>query len=289
MKSRYGYVLALLCLILGPLLAGAIFFHSIINAKGQLQIISPDQTSVQIHQPGDYQIWYFQEKHRPKFSLIFHAQDQSQVKSSAIPGSSSVKASFPQAGNYQIQRQSNFQRHLLLISPGAFTEVWHVLPWCLLLFFGGIFASIILALVTFIRRANLASVQVSETKAAEKPPTQVDDGNVWAMLCHLCSFVGYAIPFAAVITPLIIWAIKKDEHPFVDDQGRESINFQLSMLIYYLIGTMLLIVIIGFFILPLLFLFQFIAVVIASIEAYNGKRFRYPLTIGFLKHGKDNT
>ncbi len=53
------------------------------------------------------------------------------------------------------------------------------------------------------------------------------DARTWAMLCHIGAFAGYIIPFGHIIAPLVIWLIKKDESPFVDDQGKESLNFQI--------------------------------------------------------------
>jgi uncharacterized Tic20 family protein len=51
------------------------------------------------------------------------------------------------------------------------------------------------------------------------------DARLWGMFCHLIAFSGYVVPFGSVLGPLIIWLIKKDEMPFVDDQGKESLNF----------------------------------------------------------------
>ena len=54
------------------------------------------------------------------------------------------------------------------------------------------------------------------------------DARNWAMLAHLASFAEYtAVPLANVLGPLVVWLIKKDEMPFVDDQGKEAINFQI--------------------------------------------------------------
>src|SRR5690242_19907337 len=51
------------------------------------------------------------------------------------------------------------------------------------------------------------------------------------MLCHLLAFSGHFIPFGHIIGPLVLWLIKKDDSPFVDDQGKESLNFQITMTI----------------------------------------------------------
>jgi len=109
------------------------------------------------------------------------------------------------------------------------------------------------------------------------------DERLWGMLCHLISFSGYLIPFGSVLGPLIIWLIKKDEMPFVNDQGKESLNFQLTMLIAVIVSAILMLVFIGFLLLGVLIIYQIIVVIMASIKANEGVRYRYPYTIRFIK------
>ena len=54
------------------------------------------------------------------------------------------------------------------------------------------------------------------------------DEKTWGMLCHISTFCGMIIPFGNILAPLIIWLIKKEELPFVSDQGKEVLNFQIS-------------------------------------------------------------
>ncbi|MCK5033945.1 MAG: DUF4870 domain-containing protein [Calditrichia bacterium] len=105
------------------------------------------------------------------------------------------------------------------------------------------------------------------------------DENMWGMLCHLSALAGVVIPFGNIIAPLIIWILKKEEFPFVDDQGKESLNFQISITIYFVIGIILVFVAIGIVILPLIGLFALIMIIVASIKANDGVKYRYPLTI----------
>jgi uncharacterized Tic20 family protein len=112
------------------------------------------------------------------------------------------------------------------------------------------------------------------------------DARTWAMLCHLGALVLYVIwlfPIGHIIAPLIIWLIKKDESPFVDDQGKESLNFQISMAIYFIIGAILIPVFIGIPILIALGLFHIIIVVVAAVKSNSGEKYRYPLCIRFIK------
>jgi uncharacterized protein len=105
----------------------------------------------------------------------------------------------------------------------------------------------------------------------------------WGMLCHLSSLAGFIIPFGHLLGPLIIWLIKKDEYPFVDDQGKESLNFQLTLTLYTIISSILCIILIGFVLLLVLLLAELILVIIASVKANQGETYRYPLTIRFIK------
>lgn len=107
------------------------------------------------------------------------------------------------------------------------------------------------------------------------------DERLMGLLCHLLSFAGYVFPMGNVIGPLIIWLLKKDSSEFVDYHGRESVNFQLSMLIWIIIAVMLCFVIVGFVLLPILALVDLICPIIAAVKANDGQYYRYPLTIRF--------
>lgn len=102
----------------------------------------------------------------------------------------------------------------------------------------------------------------------------------WGMLCHLSALGVFVFPaFGNIIGPLIVWLIKKDESPFVDDQGKESLNFQISLTIYCLVSSILILVAIGIILLIALGIAFLTLVIIASIKANEGEEFRYPLTI----------
>ena len=113
--------------------------------------------------------------------------------------------------------------------------------------------------------------------------TDNKDHRTWAMLCHLSSFAGLLIPFGSAIGPLIVWLAKKDEMPLVAEHGRKSLNFQLTMMIAYIISFLLMFVVIGVILLPVIAIFAFIMVVVSAIKANDGKEVDYPLSIEFIK------
>ncbi|MFC2173271.1 DUF4870 domain-containing protein [Acidobacteriota bacterium] len=108
------------------------------------------------------------------------------------------------------------------------------------------------------------------------------DAKNWAVLCHLLAIPAGTIPFGNVIAPLIIWLFKRDDHPFIDDQGREALNFQISMSIYIIIAAILTVIIIGLFALFALLIADVILAVIAAVEASKGNSYRYPFTMRFV-------
>lgn len=106
----------------------------------------------------------------------------------------------------------------------------------------------------------------------------------WGLLCHLSAFAIYiGIPFGNVVGPLIVWLIKRDQFPFVNDQGKEALNFNISVLIYGLVSAVLLLIIIGFFLIIALIIFHIVVTIMAAVAANRGEYYRYPLTIRMIK------
>ncbi len=107
----------------------------------------------------------------------------------------------------------------------------------------------------------------------------------WAMGCHLIALCGIVVPVpsANLLGPLILWLIKREDGAFIDDQGKESLNFQISLFIYALACLVLAVIGIGIFLLFPLALFGLVCVIIAAIKASEGVVFRYPACIRFIK------
>ena len=114
------------------------------------------------------------------------------------------------------------------------------------------------------------------------------DARMWAMICHLSALAGLVVPVVGcIIGPLIVWQIKKEEFPFVDEQGKEAVNFQISMTLYLLISAILWIplsfVCIGILIPVAISIVDLVFLLIAAVKANDGHHYRYPLTIRFIK------
>lgn len=108
--------------------------------------------------------------------------------------------------------------------------------------------------------------------------TASPEARMWATVAHLSALSGLIIPFGNIIGPLVIWLIKKEEMPFVDDQGKEALNFQISMTIYCFIAGLLIFVLIGIPILIVLGIMDLVFTIIAATKTNQGIAYRYPLT-----------
>ncbi len=107
----------------------------------------------------------------------------------------------------------------------------------------------------------------------------------WAMGCHLIALCGLLIPnlILGLVGTLVLWLLKRDEGAFVEDQGKESLNFQISLIIYACVCIVLHVILIGFFLLAALGVFAFVCIIVAAIKASEGTCFRYPMCLRFIK------
>lgn len=108
------------------------------------------------------------------------------------------------------------------------------------------------------------------------------DDRLWAMVCHLGTFVTI-IPFANIVLPLLIWMVKRDTSPLTADQGLEVVNFQITVQLFYVLAvicffTVVLIPVTVFivFVVPI---WQVVLSIIGAIKAFDGRPYRYPLTL----------
>ena len=105
---------------------------------------------------------------------------------------------------------------------------------------------------------------------------------IWAMLLHFSLFLGYIVPIAGLIAPILIWQIKKHELPGIEVHGRNVVNFIISMLFYSVIAILLCFFVIGFALLPILGLIAIVFPIIGGIKANDGEAWSYPMMIKFI-------
>ena len=115
----------------------------------------------------------------------------------------------------------------------------------------------------------------------------------YSSITHLSGFAGWFFPFGNIIAPLVLWSAKKNESAYIDAHGKAAVNFQLSIILYCVLLTILFVpiaiftlglgiiaIVIG--IIPAIIL-KFILIISASIKANNGEHYNYPFTIEFIK------
>lgn len=138
---------------------------------------------------------------------------------------------------------------------------------------------------------------------------------LWGMWCHLSAIVcapcnAIMISFVSLVVPYLVWVAGRDKHPFINEQGKESLNFQISMALYTIaagilfvflffltcgvalssqnlgdaVGNIFALLAIAFVILVALFvIFQMAVIILAAVKAYNGQSYRYPFALRFLR------
>jgi hypothetical protein len=116
---------------------------------------------------------------------------------------------------------------------------------------------------------------------------QDKDARLWATICHLSALAGLIpIPFLNLAAPVIVWLVKRQEHEFIDEQGKEAVNFQITVTIAGLVLFVLSIVGLFCITVPLGLVLAIVAIIfliIAALKANEGQRYRYPLSIRLVK------
>ncbi|MBI3042227.1 MAG: DUF4870 domain-containing protein [Betaproteobacteria bacterium] len=118
---------------------------------------------------------------------------------------------------------------------------------------------------------------------SENPQVSKDEQN-WAMFCHLAALSGFVIPLGNVLGPLVVWLIKKETMPLVDQHGKEALNFQITVLIAFVISALLTVVLIGFVLMFVVGIGALVLTIIAAVKISNGQfDYKYPLAIRLIK------
>jgi uncharacterized Tic20 family protein len=105
----------------------------------------------------------------------------------------------------------------------------------------------------------------------------------WAMLCHVSAMLMYVTAIGGLVAPFVIWLLKREEMPFVADQGKETINFQITILLALAASVVLMLVVVGFVLFWALLAFHFVVTLIAAVKVTEGVAYRYPFCWRVLK------
>lgn len=107
--------------------------------------------------------------------------------------------------------------------------------------------------------------------------------NTWSMFIHLSVYGGAILPGAGLVIPVLLWQLKKNESPIIDQHGKNVVNGILTGLVYGLISIPLCFILIGYLLMLAVLVAYFVFPIIGGIKANNGEVWRYPYTIVFIK------
>lgn len=298
--KRFWYIVAIL-LFLVPMIAGGITIFNTITSyfSGGTQLMVPGETDIQVKKPGTYLIFYetsaFTEFNIANNQLgrnfgiaIMDLATGEELKLrpaefggtetyGAIVRKAIAEVKFDTVGYYNAEVAGEIPGgDGLLIRRFDFAGMIKGVVWTFGLFFLGFLAGPVMALVVLVKRQKDKRKQMNE-------PISEEEERKWAMFAHIGTFSSLFVPLGNIIAPIVIWQIKKNESAFVVDQAKESLNFQITLMIYALISFLLVFIIIGFFMIFALILFSLIIVIVAGVKANDGKHYRYPMTLRLIK------
>ena len=127
------------------------------------------------------------------------------------------------------------------------------------------------------------TTQPASTPELQPPGKPSQQARQWALIAHVAGFLGCVFPFGNLIGPLIVWQLKKEEDPFIDDQGKEALNFQITLSLLLLLCFVLMLVVIGLFLFWLVAIGAVALMIIAAIKSNEGKAYRYPFCWRLIK------
>jgi len=294
--GRIWYVIAVLLIVVPIIYAGIkmpLTLYSYL-ASG-IEFTAPGSAEFTINQPGKYIVWYTifdgHSHHQDipqEIKIVVYTQDTRDYLEVGFPGwkstetvmdverQSIAEVFFDRAGIYVIEVNGDFPETDLILRRSLISGSFKNFVIPILMVLTGTIVGLIMAIVVFIKRSNAKS-SMNPAAMTQKEERQ------WAMLSHFGTFSAFLIPLGNIIVPLVIWQVKKGESSFTVEHSKESLNFQISLMIYYIAATLLILIIIGFVLLIGLFIFNIITVIIAGISANEGKSYQYPMTIRFIK------
>jgi hypothetical protein len=259
----------------------------------------PGETTIQAQEPGTYLIFYetsaFTEfnignnRLGRDFDIAIMdlaTAEELEVSSPEFAVTETFGGTFMQAiaevefdtsGNYHAEVAGELpDRDGLLVRRVDYAAVIKGVVSAILLFFVGFIAGPVMALVVLVKRQNNKNKQLNKSMSE-------DEERKWAMFAHIGTFSSMFVPLGNIIAPIVIWQMKKNESSFVVEQAKESLNFQITLMIYALISFLLVFIIIGFFLIFGLVIFGLIIVIVAGAKANDGEHYRYPMTLRLVK------
>lgn len=178
--------------------------------------------------------------------------------------------------------EANYAEAQLHLYEGMIDNTWYVVA-AVAMFFTGFVLAMIGFIFTVTGAVNANTQQLSVSHTAADVTHDNNDACQKAMFIQLSAFSGYIIPFGSIIVPVILWQVWREKDPYIDTMGREAVNFQLSMMLYYIICFVLFFVLIGMVLIFAAMIFHLTYIIIGSVQTSRGSNYRYPIIIRFIK------
>ena len=118
---------------------------------------------------------------------------------------------------------------------------------------------------------NEVTTNQMDTSNMDKMPSN-DDKNI-ATITHIGGTVFSFVP------SLIVWILRKDENPYIEDQAKEALNFQITMVLAYMLAGVLSWILIGLIFFPVIWVLNIVFCIIAAISTSKGETYRYPFAL----------
>ena len=294
--QRFWYAVAVL-LFLIPMIAGGSTIFSTLTSyfSGGTKLAVPGETTIDATDSGTYLIFYetsaFTEFNMGNYQLgrefdilimDLATGAELELKPPEFGGTETygtvvrqaiAEVQFDTIGYYHAEVAGELpERDGLMIRRVDYMAVIKGVIWAIALFFAGFIVGPVMALVVLVKRQNYKSKKLNK-------PLSEDEERKWAMFAHIGTFSSMFVPLGNIIAPIVIWQMKKNESPFVVEQAKESLNFQISVMIYSIVSILLCFIIIGFFLIFALIIFSLIIVIVAGVKANEGEHYRYPMTL----------
>jgi len=298
--SRFWYAFAVL-LFLVPMICGGV---SIFNAlkthlSGGTPLMVPGETDIQIDKPGNYVIFYETSMFTPANAVNYQigrdfglavmdlaTGEDLQLRPPIANQTEEFGSTIKQAvAEMQISSVGFYTATVageipagdrLIVRRFDLIELGKSTLWAFLLFFLGIIAGPVTALVVLVKRQRYKQLHRNE-------PITESEERQWAMFAHIGTFCSLVVPLGNFIVPIVVWQLKKHDSDFVVEQAKEALNFQITLVIYTLLCLPLCFIVIGFFLIFALVIFGLIAVIVAGVKANDGDHYRYPMSIRFFR------
>ena len=298
--KRFWYFIAALLFLIPMIAGGTTIFNTIMSYfSGGTQLTVPGETTIDAVESGTYMIFY-ETSAFTEFNIGNHllgrdfdiaimdlaTGEELELKPAEFGGTETygtivrqaiAEVEFDTVGYYHAEVAGELpESDGLLIRRVDYIAVIKGVVSAMVLFFVGFIAGPVMALVVLVKRQNNKNKQLNKSMSE-------DEERKWAMFAHIGTFSSMFVPLGNIIAPIVIWQMKKNESPFVVEQAKESLNFQVTLMIYGLISFLLIFIIIGFFLIFALVIFGLIIVIVAGVKANEGEHYRYPMTLRLIK------